>query len=119
MSDLRLKEDTYELQITNGDLVLTSRNDAIRQHIVQRIKTFKGEWFLDADLGVPYYQEILKKNPNIQVVSSIFKNVILETPGVLELNSFDLDYDGPTRKLFVNMQVLGVDGPIEFDNLTL
>lgn len=100
MSDLRLNA-LGDLDIVNGDLRLTQGSDAIRQHILQRLRTFLGEWFLDISVGVPYYQSILVKNPNFAIVEPLLKDTILTTPGVIELLSFELDYISETRKLFL------------------
>ena len=117
MSDLKLSQTTNDLELLNGDLQLTSSDDAIRQHIVQRLKTFLGEWFLDLSVGVPYFQEILKKNPNAQVVDGIFKQTILDTPGVVELLEFELDFEAASRKLKVNCSIRTQDGVIDFSQV--
>ncbi len=116
MSDLKL-DNNGDLAIVNGDLVLTSGSDAIRQHIEQRLKTFLGEWFLDLSTGVPYFQEILKKNPNIQIVDGLFKQTILDTPGVIELMQFELDLNAADRTLKVECSVRTIDSVIDFSQL--
>lgn len=55
MSDLKLGVDG-DLEIKNGDLLLTTSDDAVRQHLQQRLRTFLGEWFLDLDVGIPFFQ---------------------------------------------------------------
>lgn len=119
MSDITMKEDGSGLLITNGDLVLTQGADAVKQHITQRLKMFTGEWFLNLSEGVPYFQNILIKNPNPDVVDGLLKSTILATPGVDELLSFDLDYDAALRKLTVDFSVRVLDTVIDFENLTL
>lgn len=114
MSDLRLNEQTYDLELVNGDLVLTTKSDAIRQHIRQRLWTFFAEWFLDTSVGVPYYQTILVKNPSLANIEGVLQQEILATPGVTELISFQLDYDNATRQLTVDFQVRTLDEVIDF-----
>lgn len=109
MSDLKLDSDTGDLLLVNGDLILTSGADAIRQHISQRLKSFAGEWFLDLDSGLPYYRDILVKNPNAPAVAGLLQEEIIKTPGVLELQDFNLNLDRATRSLKVSFNVL-VDG---------
>jgi len=119
MTDITLKEDFSGLLIVNGDLVLTKDADAIKQHLTQRLKMFSGEWFLDLTEGVPYFQNILIKNPNPDVVDGLLKEEILSTPGVDELLSFNLDYDASLRKLTVDFSVRVLDTIIDFENLSL
>lgn len=109
MSDLKLDPDTGDLFFENGDLVMTSGPDAIRQHISQRLKSFAGEWFLDLDSGLPYYRDILVKNPNTPAVAGLLQEEIVRTPGVLELTDFNLNLDKGSRTLKVSFNVL-VDG---------
>jgi hypothetical protein len=106
MSDLKIDPDTGDLLIESGDLVMTKEADAIRQHISQRLKSFAGEWFLDLDAGLPYYRDILVKNPNTLVVSGLIQEEIIKTPGVIELRSFEFVHEKATRALTVKFEVL-------------
>ena len=56
--DLLLSSD-HDLAIIDFDLQLTTDQQAIAQRVKQSLLLFKGEWFLDRDLGVPYYEDIL------------------------------------------------------------
>lgn len=106
MSDLKLDSDSGDLLLVEGDLVLTSGAGAVQQHLSQRLKSFAGEWFLDLDSGLPYYRDILVKNPNMQVVSGLLQEEIIKTPGVIELRSFNLTFEKKTRSLKVTFDAL-------------
>jgi len=89
MSDLKLTKE-HDLQITNGELVLISSKDEwVAQRVKINLKTYKGEWYLDNTVGVPYFQTLLKKNVSITLVDSIFKNVITSTVGVNKITSYN------------------------------
>ena len=118
MSDLLLDDDG-DIAIVNGDLAIVMGSDAVKQNLMQRLRFFTGDWFLDTSIHVPYYESIFKKNPDLQEVQAILQNVIVTTPGVLSLDSFDLQLDTSTRKLSVSFQVSVFDGPIVFENFTL
>ena len=94
-----------DLAISSGDLQLVSGSDAIVQAVKIRLQFFKGEWFLNLDAGVPYFQEILVKNPNPNVLQTLFRKALLETPGVLAIESLALTFDGRTRQLAVSYRV--------------
>lgn len=117
MSDFALNTTTDDLVIVEGDLVLTTGREAIRQHIQQRLRAFSGEWFLDLASGLPYYQSILVKNPNLQAIQGILQAEIIATPGVLELQDFQLNYDNATRRLSCQFTVSTTDGEIDFAEL--
>lgn len=114
MSDIALNTTTDDILILKGDLVLTIGREAIRQHIQQRLRSFSGEWFLDLAAGLPYYQSILVKNPNLQAIQGILQAEIIATPGVLELQDFRLNYDNKTRRLTCEFTVSTIDGEIDF-----
>jgi len=113
--DLKLDVATNDVEVLNGDLVLLADDGAVRQRLKQRLLLFLGEWFLDASKGVPYYQYILVKNPNMDLVNSSLKAVVLQTPGILELTSFDYDYDSGGRGLTVTCQCKGANGDFVVD----
>jgi len=117
MADLKLDQTSGDVIVANGDLVLTDAEDAVRQHVQQRLRTFLGEWFLNTAVGVPYYQNILKKNPNPSIIAGVFQNEIIQTPGVLELLDFNLDFNNGTRKLRLDFKVRVTTGVINFEEL--
>lgn len=119
MSDISLTADSKELLLKNGDLVLTQGAVAVEQHVLQRLKMFAGEWFLNLSEGVPYFQNILVKNPNPDIVDGLLKNTILETPGVDELLTFNIDYNASNRTLSVDFSIRVLDTIIDFENISL
>jgi len=106
-----------DIEIGNsGDLVLVTGLDAIAQDLRTRILFFKGEWALDTRLGVPYFEEILKKAPDLNVVRAIYNDVITSTEGVFSVNNLDLEYDGITRRLSVSFSCQTIEGPLTFED---
>lgn len=102
MIDLQITGISNDLVIQDGDLVLIDGDEQIRQAILQNLQTFAGEWFLNTSIGIPYFQNIFVKNPNLDLIQLIFQNVIMGTPGVAQLNNFTFDYDNATRSLSIS-----------------
>lgn len=117
MSDFALNTTTDDLLLVEGDLSLTVGREAVRQHIQQRLRAFTGEWFLDLASGLPYYQSILVKNPNLQAIQGILQAEIIATPGVIELQDFQLNYVNSTRRLSCEFTVSTTEGEINFAEL--
>lgn len=117
--DLDPISDTYgDLLIVNGDLVITPTTlDAIQQHILQRLRMYLGEWFLDNTIGLPFYQQILVKNPNQGNIDALFRNQILGTPGVISLNSYSFEPDFVTRVLRLTFSAQTTSGPVNYQGL--
>lgn len=118
MSDIKVDQTTGDIVIgADGDLVLTTGVDAIEQHLRQRIQTFLGEWFLDSRIGLAYFEHILRKDFNPTVIDSIFKTTILETPGVEDLQAFDIDLEPSTREMTLTFTVKTQEGDIDFSQV--
>lgn len=115
--DLMLTAVTDAANPTEGDLhldgealSLVDSRDAIAQHIRIRLRFFLGEWFLDQREGIPFYRDILTKNPSRSLVESIYRQAITDTPGVDSLEKFALSIDASTRTGEVTFTVTTTDG---------
>ena len=103
MADMLLTVDG-DWDLSSGDAIVITETYSIRQNLDIRMQFFQGEWFLDRRLGVPWFQTILVKGTGLPLVNSILKRTILETPGVLELVSYNSTYNGANRSLSVTAQ---------------
>jgi hypothetical protein len=105
IKDLLLDEETHDLKIVDYDLNIVEGQDAILQNTSIRLLFFKGEYFLDTLAGLPLYEDILVKNPNLSRIDAIMKAHILDTPGVKELLAYESAFDPRTRRLTVTFTV--------------
>lgn len=94
----------FDLAIEENNLVLIEGTEEIAQILSERLRTYRGECFTDLSLGIPYFQTVFQKNTNINVVADLLKDEIVRSPGVIELQSFDMDFDSQIRKLLVNFR---------------
>lgn len=103
MSDLTMS-GAGDLFITaGGDLLIESDfESAVEQHLKIRLRFFAGEWFRDTREGVPYFRDVLVKNPNLGLITSIFTKVITKTPGVSSVSEIGLDFDEALRSLTIS-----------------
>ncbi len=104
MIDLQL-DDSHDLNIENNDLVLIEDEYQVSQNVDITLQFFKGEYPLDITFGIPYFENVFVKNPDIPEVSAIFKTAIMGVPDVNELLEFDLDYDASARTVSVTFLV--------------
>jgi len=116
MSSLKLN-DSHDLDIINNDLAILTGADEIKQVLTQKFKMFYQEWFLDTSKGIPYFEEILTKGPSPFRVDAIFKEVIITTPGVLELKEYQLDFSPTDRALRLTFLAKSEDGDILFNEV--
>jgi len=116
MVDLKIDPTTRDLVIENGDLVLVDGVDAVRQDVDIRLNTFLGTWFLDQRIGIPYFERILGQKPRYQAIAGIFREAILETPGMVSLTDLRLDFDGTTRTLSVAFRGVASEGTFDYQS---
>lgn len=91
-----------DLHLDGGAVVEVDGDEATAQEIRTRLLFFKGECFADVREGVPYYQEILRKAPDLTRVRSIIRRVILSVPAVVDVPRIDIDIDRATRVATIN-----------------
>lgn len=86
-----------------GDLALPVQwvdgAELFRQRLAIRFSWVRGEWFRDQRQGIPWFDLVLRKNPDPRVLRYVLREVVLTTPGCEQLTSFDLGYDTKTRTL--------------------
>ena len=104
--DLLLDPVTHDIIYINGKTLVTqSKADVVAQRLKIKLSTFLGEWFLDLDVGIPYFQQILNKIRNKSTVDTIFQKAIMEDPDVIEMISYTSDLDGRTRTFSLDFAV--------------
>lgn len=88
-----------DIVMQQGDLTFVSDGKAVRQRLEQKLRLWRGEWFLDLNAGVPWLQSILGKRPRPTVVAGIIRQLIESDPQVLSVENITIDYDDDKRKL--------------------
>lgn len=102
----------HDVRLTQNALTLVTGRLAIAQQLTIRLLFHRGEWFLDARLGIPYEDKILIKKPNEMIVRGIFQQAITETPRVLNILSLDLAVDPATRLGVLSLEVVTETGEV-------
>lgn len=103
----------HDLHLKGGQLVFLENNElAAAQGIKCRLLMFKGEFFLDQSLGIPYFEEILKKGVNLVRIRDIVRTAIASEPGIVEVVDVRLELDGATREATISWEVLHDSGAV-------
>jgi hypothetical protein len=114
--DLLLSSDG-DIAIIKNDLLLTIEAQTIEQRIRQELLTFKGEWFLNEELGIPYFKEILGSKNSIETIKNIFVNAIQNIEGVAELIKLDIQLENLKRIVSIEFSVRDSENHITKNNL--
>lgn len=90
MNDLKLTEE-HDLDFSDGNLSLLDEEAKVaKQTLKMNLLFYEGEWFLDNEYGVPYFQEILTKGATKGLVDSIVRDAARKSyniQDVLEVSS--------------------------------
>lgn len=89
----------------------TSGIEAVAQNIDEALSTFQGEWFLDLELGMPYYQELLGERYSEERLLTAIRTAILAVPNADQIVSLTSSFDAATRIATVAWEVLTPFGP--------
>ncbi|MGB3433564.1 hypothetical protein [Achromobacter sp.] len=110
---------TLDLALANdGDLALDLLGrtrmiggaDRVRQQVKVTLLAFLGEWFLDTTFGVPYFEEVLVKNPDRSAIEAVLQSRILDVPGVTRVGRLALDVERTLRALRVSFEAETSEG---------
>lgn len=98
---LKIDDLTNDIKLTNGAFEETSGLEFVGQRVKDHLFTFRGEWFLNLEFGVPYLDDILgQKTANLASIGAILKSAIREAAeGEAIIPSFQLTHDTATREM--------------------
>ena len=110
MSDIKLDLTTGDIIIVSGQvLLITDSVSALRQRLQIRLSTFKGEWFLNSNAGLPYFQEIFVKSSTKELVDNLVRSFILKTSGVARIKNFSSVVNRTSRSYSLTFTVITPD----------
>lgn len=112
-------DQNNDLIISNGNFKTVSEGAEVVQHVRSRLLFYRGEWFLDLTVGVPYFQTIFTKPVNLATIESELKLIIVQTDGINKLLTFSMDFDSNTRKLDVSFSAETDYGIIDTTQVTI
>lgn len=109
---LQVAEDG-DLDVITGNLIVESNAATVLANkLTNRFRFFKGEWFIDTREGVPYFQYVFVKNPDLNAISQMFKKVLLTTPGVASVVKVQCDFYTNLRQLVASFECVTDTGAV-------
>lgn len=95
----------------SGDLLITPEGDiklenSVAQKIKIRLRWFEGEWRWDEEEGLPYYGELLIKNPDTDYFESVIREKIFEVDEVTDVKDVQVLVDSKTRSAVIKFTAL-------------
>lgn len=116
-----LLDSNNDLVFKDGDLVFSTGIDAVVQQCRIAMQMFQGEWFLNLDAGLPYWESILGQKPKVAIqAAQIYIRRELElVDGVVDITKLEVTYVRESRMLKITWQVDTEFGETPADTIEL
>ena len=110
MYDLKL-DRTGDLEISDtGDVMLTQ---SVRQAVEIRLRWLFGEWRFAPEAGVPYFDRIMVKKPDIEGIKQILRTEIMAVDGMTDVKNLQVVIDAKSR-----VATITFDGTADRENFS-
>lgn len=109
MNTLLLDPETWDLVIdAAGNIAMATQPYSIAQDVASACRLFSGELWYDTAKGVPYFEQILGKNPPLSLIKAEIVKAALTVPNVVSAQCFISAFDG--RSITGQVQVVDTFG---------
>jgi hypothetical protein len=125
--DIPIDPVTGDIVITNGRILPTSGFAAVVQGVRRRMLAIAGEWFIDLDFGVRWFERV-----GVPASAAIFgqkfdqakcdaeiRKAILSTPAITSIIKLDVAFNGTNRGVTITWQARCAFGDTPVDTLAV
>jgi len=98
-------DDTHDFTLDGQDLRMTVIEEDVVQRLSIRLQFLFEEWFLDNTIGLPYTQEFFQAGTGLDEIYDRIRKEIIETDGVIQLDSLALTPDAGNKGLRIDFVV--------------
>ena len=95
---------------TSGNIAMASPPYSLAQDAASAIRLFAGELWYNTSLGIPYFSQVLGKQPSLPYLKSQFVAAALRVPGVVSAVCYITGFSTATRLLTGQVQITDVNG---------
>ena len=103
-----------DIQLINGNIVLITNEDRVRQLIENALSIRKGEWFYNTETGLSH-DELFKKRPDLETLEFDIIQTITSLQEVEEVTDLTINYDSQDRAAIINFNVTYDLGNLEME----
>ena len=96
-----------------GNIKIIEGIESLAENVDQRLKLFKGKYFMDTTAGVPYLEEILKKPVDPGLAASVLNAEILKEGEVTGIGEVSVDLNRNTRVFSYDATIQSIFGDVE------
>lgn len=84
-------------------------DDLTAQRAGVRLRSFRGEWFLDADVGLPYLEWVGVKPVPLGAIRADLQRTLETTPGVVRVENLVVTFDRASARVTATGAVVTAD----------
>ena len=125
--DIYCDPNTLDIVIKDGDAGLSNGLPGVAQACKIACSLIQGEWFLNLDTGIPYFQRdgvdpatvILGQPFNQTRICAPFRAALSAVPGVGSVDALTASFDPTTRTATISWSVTCVFGGTISDSLSV
>ena len=99
----------------NNDLAIADDPYSLSQDVASAVKCFKAECWYNTVLGVPYFEEIFGKQPNITLINRRVEDAAMSVTGVIAAKCVITKFT--QRDLFGQIQFTDKTGVVKYVNI--
>ena len=92
-----------------GRAVYKRNADAIAQNILTRLRSFRGDWYLDVDAGVNWIELLGNPGTEKRIIRAV-ESTVLQTEGVISIQELKIIRRDSTRGVKIRIRYTDVFG---------
>lgn len=101
MKDIFLDRDGDIFLTADGDISLVT---SPVQEVMIKLRWYFAEWVFDPEKGIPWFESILVKNPDIEGIKKRLIREMLDVDDVLEVPRMNICVKPESREAIINFQ---------------
>ena len=90
---------TLGMKDSDFDFSVQDELQSVVQRVIQRLRFWRGDWFIDSGQGVPYIIDVFGHNVNRELAKQAITSQIRSVPDVVEVSDVEVTIDPRTRTL--------------------
>lgn len=106
MIDIGIDSTKNDILSVEGKVGIVQDAEEVIQRVKTRLRRVLGEWFLQVNAGLPYFNGDMLGGKNTQYVIMVVKAEIINTEGVQDVTSISIEYNNKTRKATVTARIV-------------
>lgn len=102
--------DKHDIEVSGRSMRRHTGTEYSAQTAKCNLMTQQGEWIVDEDLGLPWLTGALEKGVPLQLIINLIYSTVINTVGILSVDSVEVNMDKSKRRLVVNFTATTIYG---------